>query len=230
MSTNMKLSPLLFLIVLSLLFSQCSKPEEISQSYFESLVDDFKSPPGENHLWCYWYWIGDDISKEGITRDLKAMKAVGIGTALIGNINPEEKDGPVPILSEEWWSHMVHAVNEGKRLGVDIGAFNSPGWSMSGGPWITSDKTMRHLVYSETLISGGEKLAIKLDQPKAEFQDVYVLAFPKDENEVNYLDASNSKITVTPAIENASNLLNGNTTVSNDFTAEEHTIVIPLDL
>ena len=29
---------------------------------------------------------------------------------------------------------MVHAVNEGKRIGVDIGVFNCPGWSQSGGP------------------------------------------------------------------------------------------------
>jgi hypothetical protein len=41
---------------------------------------------------------------------------------------------------------------------------------MSGGPWITSDKAMRHIVYSETTVSGGKKLAIKLDQPNAERQ------------------------------------------------------------
>ena len=34
------------------------------------------------------------------------MKAAGIGAAFIGNINPEEKDGKVPMLSEDWWDHM----------------------------------------------------------------------------------------------------------------------------
>ena len=180
MSTNMKLNPLLFLVIIILAFVQCKAPIKTSQADFETIVSDFKTPTDDNTLWCYWYWIGDNISKEGITKDLESMKAAGIGAAFIGNINPEEKDGPVPMLSEEWWSHMVHAVNEGKRLGVDIGSFNCPGWSMSGGPWITSDKAMRHIVYSETTVSGGKKLAIKLEQPKSEFQDVYVLAFPKN--------------------------------------------------
>ncbi len=226
MPTKMISNPLLYLLIILIVFVQCTEPTENSQANFDRIVSDFKTPTDENTLWCYWYWIGDDISKEGITKDLEAMKAAEIGAAFIGNINPEEKDGPVPMLSEDWWSHMVHAVNEGKRIGVDIGSFNCPGWSMSGGPWITGDKAMRHIVYSETTVSGGKKLAIKLDQPKAEFQDVYVLAFPKDKNEANYLDASNSKITVTPSIKNASKLLDGNTKVSTKFTSKEHTINI----
>jgi hypothetical protein len=39
-------------------------------------------PSNDNILWYYWYWIGDDISKEGITKDLEAMKEAGIGGAL----------------------------------------------------------------------------------------------------------------------------------------------------
>jgi hypothetical protein len=229
MLTNMKSSQLLFLIIIILVFVQCTVPIKTSQADFETLVADFKTPTDDNTLWCYWYWIGDNISKEGITKDLESMKAAGIGAAFIGNINPEEKDGPVPMLSEEWWSHMVHAVNEGKRLGVDIGSFNCPGWSMSGGPWITYDKAMRHMVYSETTVSGGKKLAIKLEQPKAEFQDVYVLAFPKNAKEEIILDNSNSKITSTPLIKNAEILLDGNTAVSIRFTSKEHTININTD-
>jgi hypothetical protein len=225
----MKSTPLLYLLIIVTAFVQCTVPIKTSQADFDTIVSNFKTPTNDNTLWCYWYWIGDDISKEGITKDLESMKAAGIGAAFIGNINPEEKDGPVPMLSEEWWSHMVHAVNEGKRLGVDIGSFNCPGWSMSGGPWITSDKAMRHMVYSETTVSGGKKLAIKLEQPKAEFQDVYVLAFPKNAKEEIILDNSNSKITSTPLIKNAEILLDGNTAVSIRFTSKEHTININTD-
>ena len=224
MSTNMKLNPLLFLVIIILAFVQCKAPIKTSQADFETVVSDFKTPTDDNTLWCYWYWIGDNISKEGITKDLEAMKAAGIGAAFIGNINPEEKDGPVPMLSEEWWIHMVHAVNEGKRLGVDIGSFNCPGWSMSGGPWITSDKAMRHIVYSETTVSGGKKLTIKLEQPKSDFQDVYVLAFPKNAKEEIVLDNSNSKISSTPSIKNAENLIDGNTNRGVNFTSKEYTI------
>jgi len=50
------------------------------------LESGFASPPAETKPWCYWYWISDNLSREGITRDLEAMARVGIGEALIGNI------------------------------------------------------------------------------------------------------------------------------------------------
>ena len=218
-----------FLVLLIVLFAKCTAPNKTSQADFDTIVSDFKTPTDENTLWCYWYWIGDDISKEGITKDLESMKAAGIGAAFIGNINPEEKDGPVPMLSEEWWSHMVHAVNEGKRLGVDIGSFNCPGWSMSGGPWITSEMAMRHIVYSETTVSGGKKVVIQLEKPKKEFQDVYVLAFPKNAVEGIVLDNTNSKISSTPAIKNAKKLIDGNFEESIKFTSDAYTIDIIAD-
>lgn len=143
----------------------------------------FVKPTDDNSIWCYWYWINDDISKDGITKDLEEMKKAGIGGALIGNINPAHKDGKVPMLSEDWWSHMVHAVNEGKRIGVDIGVFNCPGWSQSGGPWVDYTKAMRYLTYSETKVLGGKQLSVKLPQPENEFQDTHTFAFKSSDIE-----------------------------------------------
>ena len=40
---------------------------------------DFLNPPAETRPGCYWYWINDNISKSGITKDLEAMARVGIG-------------------------------------------------------------------------------------------------------------------------------------------------------
>ena len=53
----------------------------------DSLFANFKHPPAATKPWVYWYWISDHISKEGITKDLEAMAKVGIGEALIGNID-----------------------------------------------------------------------------------------------------------------------------------------------
>jgi len=154
------------------LFLGCNNSED-----YKDIQSGFVNPTEDNNLWCYWYWINDDISKDGITKDLEAMKKAGIGGALIGNINPARKDGKVPMLSEEWWSHMVHAVVEGKRIGVDIGVFNCPGWSQSGGPWVDSEKAMRYLTFSETKVEGGKLLNINLKQPEKNFQDTHTLAF-----------------------------------------------------
>lgn len=175
---------------MSLFILGCSKSK-----YYETIQSDFINPTDDNNLWCYWYWINDDISKDGITKDLEAMKKAGIGGALIGNINPARKDGKVPMLSEEWWSHMVHAVVEGKRIGVDIGVFNCPGWSQSGGPWVDSEKAMRYLTFSETKISGGKLVNIQLKQPNEKFQDTHTLAFKSSEIEQQSTQFIPTKVT-----------------------------------
>ena len=202
--------------LLTLLFLSCTSSNKIS--YIDKLEENFRTPTQENTLWTYWYWLRDDISKEGITKDLEAMKKVGIGTAFIGNINPEEKDGKIPMLSEQWWDHMVHAIEEGKRIGVDIGVFNCPGWSQSGGPWVTYDKSMRHLVYSEVKVEGGRKLNIKLEKPKDIFQDTHAIAFKSIIEENNTINLKNAKIKVHPNMADYHKLFDLDSTTVSSFS------------
>ncbi len=87
------------------------------------------------------------------------MARVGIGEALIGNIFLDDiPAGKVKVLSEEWWGLVEHAIREGGRVGVNIGMFNCPGWSQSGGPWIKPEQAMRYLVSSETRVKGPVRL------------------------------------------------------------------------
>jgi len=80
------LSILIFFYAL-VIFNSCDTNKSISKPGFEKIVTGFQTPADTNTIWCYWYWINDDISKEGITKDLEAMKKAGIGGAFIGNIN-----------------------------------------------------------------------------------------------------------------------------------------------
>ncbi len=171
------------LFALAWVISSCKNDANVNEKQFAQLVDDFQAPKNNNRIWVYWYWFNDNVSKEGITKDLEAMKQAGIGTAFIGNINWAGKDGKVPLFSDYWWECMVHAVNEGHRLGIDIGVFNCPGWSQSGGPWIKPQMAMRYLTYSETKVAGGGKVKIRLKKPKKDFQDVRTLAFRAPEAE-----------------------------------------------
>jgi len=196
------------ILCLALLLA-CNSQDTAQKADMNAGEADFIVPSNDNTLWCYWYWIGDDISKDGITKDLEAMKAAGIGGALIGNINPDEIDGNVPMLSDAWWEHMVHAINEGKRIGVDIGVFNCPGWSQSGGPWVKADMAMRYLTYEETKITGGAKVKVNLAKPTLEFQDTYVLAFPSIAAESNTLSTKNASLTIQPTVANSKQLMDG---------------------
>lgn len=228
MKKNRKFQLLVFITFITFTLVQCISLEDESQSNYDLIKSDFLIPSEDNTVWCYWYWIGDDISKEGITKDLEAMKEVGIGGAFIGNINPGGKDGKVPMLSENWWDHMVHAVNEAKRIGVDIGVFNCPGWSQSGGPWVKPDMAMRYVTYSEVKVEGGKNLELKLIKPKAVFQDTHVIAFPTIFTEQNTLSIRNATIQVEPNIKDPINLIDKDTTTFASFsnTNKEYNIDI----
>lgn len=160
----------------------------------DPLVDAFISPPAETQLRCYWYWMKGQISKDGLTKDLEAMKRVGIGEAYIGII----EGGTTKALSEEWWSMIDHAVREGTRLGVDIGLFNSPGWSQSGGPWVKPEQSMRHIVLAETRLRGPQAYSEKLPADPKAVQDLAVLAFPAPIQDAETAESQGAVISRSP--------------------------------
>lgn len=180
------------LLLLVILIASCEKGrvESMTNEEYTDIKDGFESPPDSTKPGIYYYFISGHISKEGITKDLEAMRDVGIGEVFIGDIfyAPPINDrfglsrdtpmGNTPSLSEKWWECMRHAISEGSRLGVNISFFNSPGWSQSGGPWVKEEEAMRYLAYSETVVSGGKDLVLNLEKPKEFFQDVTVLAYP----------------------------------------------------
>jgi hypothetical protein len=132
----------------------------------DKLADNFTSPPESMTTGVYWYWINDNISKEGVINDLHAMKKAGINSVFIGNIGDQPTSyGKVKLLSDEWWDVLHTAMKTAGELGIEVGMFNCPGWSQSGGPWIKAEQSMRHLASSETLVTGGGKVNVKLPVP-----------------------------------------------------------------
>lgn len=142
-----------------------------------ALAAGFKKIPDSIQTSVYWYWLSDNISKQGVINDLKAMKAVGINRAFIGNIGLDNVPyGKVKLFSDEWWEITHTALKTASELGIEIGIFNSPGWSQSGGPWVKPEQAMRYLSSSETIVKGPSKISLKLNKPEGNFQDVIVLA------------------------------------------------------
>jgi len=150
-----------------------------SPAKMKALETGFTLAPDSIQTSVYWYWISDNISNEGVIKDLESMKKVGITRAFIGNIGLEHVSyGKVKFLSEEWWDCMHTALKTATRLGIEIGIFNSPGWSQSGGPWVKPQQAMRYLTSSETFVKGPLPVRKKLIKPNSDFQDVRVIAYP----------------------------------------------------
>ncbi len=167
----------------------------------------FRNPPDTTKPWVYWYWISDNISKEGITRDLESMQRIGIGEALIGNIYLDDVEiGDVKALTDEWWGMVAHAIREGGRLGVDIGMFNCPGWSQSGGPWMKPEQSMRYLVSTEVRVAGPSRFDDLIGAHAEEFQDVALLAFPAPPADAATVAALEPAVGVEPVLADAARL------------------------
>ena len=108
------------------------------------------------------------------------MKRAGINRAFIGNVGIDETPaGKVRLLSPEWWDILHTALKTASQLQIDIGMFNSPGWSGTGGPWVTPGHSMRRLISSETVVTGPVAYHAVLPLPADSFQDVRVIAYPQ---------------------------------------------------
>ncbi|WP_282135196.1 glycosyl hydrolase [Seonamhaeicola maritimus] len=188
-----------------LILSCQSKPKEnLGDSFkisFSELSENFKSPAIEYRPETWFHLNGNNISKEGLTLDLEAIKEAGLqGIHLFnksGRLYPNVK--PIKILSPEWEDMIRHAADECKRLGLKFTMQNCPGWSMAGGPWVPAEEAQREMVESVYYISGGKNFneVLKLDSlyqtRDYNYKDIEVLAFPTPEGD--YLEPFNpSKI------------------------------------
>ncbi len=145
----------------------------------DNLERSFLTPPAATKPYMYWYWLNNNASAEGITRDLTAMQASGVGEVFIGHVVSDGiPEGNVPILSEEWWKLVCFAVTEGERIGVRVSMFNGPGWSQSGGPWMKPEQSMRYLAGRESRVKGGATFSGQLAKAEGALQDVAVIAYP----------------------------------------------------
>lgn len=176
---GMKIKYVLFLCLCGSLLSLtgCVKDKRGDMTFAE-LEEAFKTVPDSTKIGVYWYWISNNISAEGVVKDLQSMKKAGINRAFIGNIGlTEVAQGKSKVMTDEWWKVIHTALKTATELGIEIGIFNSPGWSQSGGPWIKKHQSMRYLDHASVLVDGGNNLEITL--PKMEnTQSIKVLAYP----------------------------------------------------
>lgn len=165
------------------------------------LEQEFLNPPDAARPWVYWMWMDGNLSREGITADLEAMKKAGIGGVIIMEVDAGIPKGPVKFMSPEWRHLFKHVVAEVERLGLQMTLNAGPGWTGSGGPWVKPEQSMQHLVASTVEVAGPMQMNQVLPQPKRRpaffgdgampealekakndfYRDVAVLAFPTPE-------------------------------------------------
>jgi hypothetical protein len=136
-----------------------------------SIEESFKAPPNSAKPWVFWFWINGNISLEGITKDLEAMKRVGINGVLWMEVSGPwwAPRGPIEAGTQEWDDAMQWAIAEADRLGMDFDLTVDFGYGC-GGPHITPDKSMQKLVSTETSVVGGKVVSLRLKKPVSDYR------------------------------------------------------------
>lgn len=184
--------------------------------------------PSDVATGLYWYWVSGNVSPEGVVEDVRSMKKAGITRAYIGFQGlggHEAPRGPVYIQTPRWYECVRAAMRTATEEGIEIGVFNCPGWSQSGGPWISPEQSQRYLASVEVEVSRGGKdgLTIELPRPANYLEDVRVLATRK-------LPLA----TITAGIDSVSAenvtdpgaMFDGNMSTSGGFTADKASLTI----
>ena len=141
----------------------------------DPLESGFRQPPPDARPKTWWHWMNDSVTKEGITADLEAMAQAGIGGVQVFNAslaNYDTKRFVTPsadYLSPAWLELEQFALAEARRVGLDVAFNTGPGVVESGGPWITPDQAMQHLVWSELPVTGGRAFAGPVPLPPVHY-------------------------------------------------------------
>lgn len=143
---------LVFVLVLNCQYKNIEKSsvKDVSVN-LETLSKNFSSPSVQYRPETWFHLNGNNISKEGLTLDLEAIKEAGLQGIHLFNKSgrPFPNVKPVKILSSEWEDMIRHAADECKRLGLKFTMQNCPGWSMTGGPWVPAEEAQREVVEND---------------------------------------------------------------------------------
>ena len=196
---------MLLLMMMPPLLASASEPvyDKLPTS---TLAREFKQPPLTYGPYVWWHWMGSNFSKEGIRKDLEAMKESGIAGATIFNLASAVQESHRPVENNPWpeqtyrsdayWEAIRYAAEQAGRLGLKIGLHNTPGYSTTGGPWINEKQCMQTIVVTGIDIDGGQKVRVQV--PRAEtqvftdysgnqrkssfYEDITVMAVPVKDN------------------------------------------------
>ncbi len=137
-------------------------------SGFGSYAQDkaqFQTPPSSAKPRVWWHWMNGNISKEGIQKDLEWMSRVGIGGFQNFDANlftPVVVPKKLVFMQPDWKDAFKFTAEFADKKGLEMAIAGSPGWSVTGGPWVRPEDGMKKYVWTEALVTGGKKQTIQL--------------------------------------------------------------------
>jgi len=199
----------------SFLFPGCSNDAIPTSDH--DLYRIFKDPHAEARPFFRWWWNGNAVTKDEISRELKIIKEAGAGGVEINPIAmPEEAQNPgsgLVWLSDEWCKMLVHSVKEAEKLGLVTDLIVGTGWPF-GGEFIKPEETLQGLTFESFRFTGPGMKSMKIELPEDEHEKILrIILIP--ETLQNFSDA-----------QELTDNMNKNGTLKFEIADGDHTLMI----
>jgi hypothetical protein len=139
-----------------------------AQTSNDVLARGFADPPDSAKPRVWWHWMSGNVTKEGIKADLEWMKRAGVAGFQnfdAGLDTPQIVEKRLVYMTPEWKEAFEYAAALADQLSLEMAIAGSPGWSESGGPWVTPGQAMKKYVWSELRLPGGRRFSGVLPKP-----------------------------------------------------------------
>ncbi|GAB3318407.1 hypothetical protein GCM10027299_09870 [Larkinella ripae] len=146
----------------------------------DAQLAQFVTPPPAARPRVWWHWMNGNITQAGIQKDLEWMSRVGIGGFQNFDANlftPVVVPKKLVFMTPEWKEAFRFTTEQASQKGLEMAIAGSPGWSVTGGPWVEPKDAMKKYVWTETIVAGGQNVTAKLPQPSnvtGSFQNVKI--------------------------------------------------------
>ncbi len=157
-----------FLVFSAAAFLYFAAFSQTTKTSTDNLYKGFLSPSNAAKPRVWWHWMNGNITKAGIQKDLDWMKRVGIGGFQNFDANlftPVVVPKKLVFMTAEWKDAFKFATELADKNGLEMAIAGSPGWSVTGGPWVEPKDGMKKYVWTETRVAGGQAYNGKLPQP-----------------------------------------------------------------
>jgi hypothetical protein len=124
------------------------------------LQRSFEHPPDDARIMVRWWWFGPAVTKPQLEREMRLMKAGGIGGFEVQPVYPVVLDDvnagikTLPFLSDEFIDALRFTSEKARELGLRFDLTLGSGWPF-GGPSVPLSEAAGRLRYEHVKVSAG---------------------------------------------------------------------------
>lgn len=122
----------------------------------------FRNPPDDCRIMMRWWWFGPQVTKQGLEREMRLMKAGGIGGFEVQPVYPVVLDDEVkgirtlPFLSDEFIDALRFTSVKSRELGLRMDLTLGSGWPF-GGPHVPISQAAGRLRVERVKLTDGAR-------------------------------------------------------------------------